>query len=229
MVPGSADNVDLDRPSAPTVTYSNNQSYSISSLVVDQPLIVEGGGALGVATTTTLNNTIEFTTSGNFQGGTITAGAGGQILVPTGDEGNLLSVVVNAPINVRSGGILFFGGTNWQNNGLLTANSAQVAFGGSFNTTAIGSISGTGNFFYIAGTMTNTGATFSPASTNGSWTLGYSPTITAILIGGTVRHVHRKHRSQRRRQHWPRRCFVQFQFHHCWRHQLIYPEWPDVE
>ncbi len=87
-------------------------------------------------------------------------------------------LINDGTINISSGQNLQIGGSNWVNNGTITANGASVSLAGSFTFASLGNFSavgGTVNLISI-GTLNNTGASVNLSPTTGVW----------YLAGGTI-------------------------------------------
>jgi pimeloyl-ACP methyl ester carboxylesterase len=138
-----------------TVTFGSNTSNALYAQGNDSSLPV----------TLTIANGI------SLQGGSGTVGG----------YYNSDSLVNYATIAIASGQTLTIQGSNWDNNGKITATGATVNLGGSFTVAALGNFSATGATVNLTGTLNNTGTTLALAPALGNWYL-HGGTIS----GGTV-------------------------------------------
>ena len=87
---------------------------------------------------------------------------------------------------MASGQTLTIQGTNWVNNGTITATGATVNLAGSFTPAAYGNFQRHGATVNLTGTLNNTGTTLALAPAIGNWRL-----LGGTIAGGTIRRKRR--------------------------------------
>ncbi len=144
------------------------------------PQTLSGNGTVTLGTST--NNYLE--AYGPNTAATLTIGSGITVEGGSGTVGGYYSadsVVNDGTINSASGQTLTIDGSNWVNNGTITANGATVNLGGSFTTAALGSFSASGSTVNLTGTLNNANATFTLSPAIGAWNLR-----GGTINGGTI-------------------------------------------
>ena len=151
-------------------TFNINGSWSNSlPIVASKSTVNLGGGNWSNSGSLTVDQST-LNLSGNWlNSGDITA-TGGSTLNLNGTWSN------TAPISVTSTGTLSLGGS-WTNSGSIDETASTVNLGGTFKTSQLGTLSGSGGTFNLTGTLTND----APLALNGS-----TITPSYLLRGGTI-------------------------------------------